>query len=76
MTNPEMSLSNTIAAQEKALHYWRQKADLDYVQIQRMCNALEAARTFIVVHGGDAAILDEIDDAVACVEFMPPKVFL
>ena len=76
MTDEEARLTNIVEAHKKALHHWRQKADLDYVQMQRLYNALEGARTFIVVHGGDPALLNEIDDATAGVEFMPPKVFV
>jgi hypothetical protein len=76
MTNLEMSQDNVIEAQKKALHEWRKKADLDYVQMQRLYNALEGARIFIEVHGGDTALLAEIDECTACVEFMPPKVFV
>ena len=74
-TNLEMSQANVIEAQKKALGEWRKKADLDYVQMQRLYNALEGARIFIEMHGGDAALLAEIDDVTAGVEFMPPKVF-
>lgn len=69
-------LQHVVDSQLKALHEWRKKADLDYVQMQRLYNALEGARIFIEVHGGDEALLAEIDEVTAGVEFMPPKVFV
>lgn len=69
-------LEHIIENQLKVIHEWRKKSDQDYAQMQRLYNVLEAARIFIEVHGGDTMLINEIEEAMDCVDFMPPKVFV
>ena len=71
-TNEEMRLQHVVDEQLKALHHWRQQADLDYVKIQRMYHALIGAREYVE----EPYTLSQIDDALAGVNPAPPKVFV
>ena len=80
MPNEEMRLHNIIEAQQKALHEWRKKADLDYVILQRMYYALDDAYDFIGDHVDESVegrneMMDLMDDACKTVDLFPPRIF-